>query len=484
MRPHLAGPLVLAALAVGCGAATRDQPQRDRTWWYHGYPPHDEIRLRGEVSSVAVGFGKVWAIAADGASGRTRLVRIDPRREQVDGRLSLKRFAPPFAVGAGHVWILGVSACSKRASCAVVDAIDPKAFVPASRTVIRTPGYIVVRLLVADHDGLWLANEGDLAAYRPGPGMLWRVDPQTRKVVARVALPSAPLALAAGGSRIWITDSSGHLRAVDKRTNRLVKRAVALGRFPSAAVAAAGERVWAATPGALIEVDGQRMATVRRIRFPSPLRAEVSANGRWVWVSTVRGDVYRIDARTGRPGRPLRLTSHRGLLAEPGLLWTTREHAVVRIANWPGWDARPRAPQCTAAQLRASAFFQGATGSLAGGVKLRNVSARACTLAGFPRLRLTDERGRSLPVAVGHSRPRWEFSTAPGNWPYQTIAPGKSSGFDVWWSNWCGKPARLVFRVALPGGSRKAAWPTGPRCDAPGEPSGVTVSPYGGGFGS
>ena len=172
-----------------------------------------------------------------------------------------------------------------------------------------------------------------------------------------------------------------------------------------------------------------------------------------------------------------------GLAAAAAILWTSRGDAVIRVANWPGWDGHAKAPRCAASQLHASTFFQGATGSLAGRLTLRNSSRSACTLVGFPRLRTTDARGRRLPITVGHVRPHWEFSTAPGNWPFQTVRPGKASGFDVWWSNWCGPPARVVFHVLLPGGERSAAWSTGPRCDAPGYPSTVTISPYGGGFG-
>jgi hypothetical protein len=70
-------------------------------WWYHGYPPHDEIRLRGDVHSVVVGLGKVWALESDLNRGVTRLVRIEPRRDSVDRRAALRRFEPPLAVGAG-----------------------------------------------------------------------------------------------------------------------------------------------------------------------------------------------------------------------------------------------------------------------------------------------------------------------------------------------------------------------------------------------
>ena len=96
-------------------------------WWYHGYPPHDEIRLRGDVHSVVVGLGKVWALESDLNRGVTRLVRIEPRRDSVDRRAALRRFEPPLAVGAGLVWTLSGTRCrgSSGGSCAAVDAIDP-----------------------------------------------------------------------------------------------------------------------------------------------------------------------------------------------------------------------------------------------------------------------------------------------------------------------------------------------------------------------
>jgi hypothetical protein len=124
-------PVLVAAACDSSRTATprprHRKPAGRPMWWYHGYPPHDEIRLRGDVHSVVVGLGKVWALESDLNRGVTRLVRIEPRRDSVDRRAALRRFEPPLAVGAGLVWTLSGTRCrgSSGGSCAAVDAIDP-----------------------------------------------------------------------------------------------------------------------------------------------------------------------------------------------------------------------------------------------------------------------------------------------------------------------------------------------------------------------
>jgi hypothetical protein len=119
MKRLAAGMLVVPVLVAAACDSSRTATPRPRhrkpagrpMWWYHGYPPHDEIRLRGDVHSVVVGLGKVWALESDLNRGVTRLVRIEPRRDSVDRRAALRRFEPPLAVGAGLVWTLSGTRC-------------------------------------------------------------------------------------------------------------------------------------------------------------------------------------------------------------------------------------------------------------------------------------------------------------------------------------------------------------------------------------
>lgn len=86
---------------------------------------------------------------------------------------------------------------------------------------------------------------------------------------------------------------------------------------------------------------------------------------------------------------------------------------------------------------------------------------------------------------------RWqELTDPPGS--LRALRPGKSAVVGIWWRNWSGRgnpgggsvsaaPDAIVFGVA-PGDSISApvrrSYPLGPRCDAPGMPSVLSVTPF------
>ena len=53
---------------------------------------------------------------------------------------------------------------------------------------------------------------------------VWRLDPRTLKVTARVAVGSAPSTLAADGRRVWVANEAGQtISAIDTSTNHVVQ---------------------------------------------------------------------------------------------------------------------------------------------------------------------------------------------------------------------------------------------------------------------
>jgi len=133
---------------------------------------------------------------------------------------------------------------------------------------------------------------------------------------------------------------------------------------------------------------------------------------------------------------------------------------------------------CTAQDLALAAFgWGGATGSMAGGATLINVSPEPCRLAGKPGVALFAKRGG--PIATGGSGE----PTPSGD------AVELSEGDVAWvitdWSNWCGDPpARpLTLRLSLPGGAGDLDAPVRedgnsrniPRCDVRDAPSTIGV---------
>jgi hypothetical protein len=150
----------------------------------------------------------------------------------------------------------------------------------------------------------------------------------------------------------------------------------------------------------------------------------------------------------------------------------------------------PLAPPCPASALRAQLALQGATGSLVGGVTLRNVGAKACSLLGWPTVsftgkaaKLTKWRVKDVPAQTA---PLDVLTDPPGS--LRALQPGKSVGVTLWWSNWCGPASRPASGPGPPPQALELTLasrttiriPVGqaPRCDQPQYPSTLSVGPY------
>lgn len=122
------------------------------------------------------------------------------------------------------------------------------------------------------------------------------------------------------------------------------------------------------------------------------------------------------------------------------------------------------APACKASQLRATLFFQGATGNLAGGITIVNRSSQPCALVGRPKLSFAGATSKWRET-------RWQKGLAAI--PFDPLAPppgslrslprGEHVSVQLWWSNWCGRgsndggasgqpPTGIV--LTAPGGGR------------------------------
>lgn len=123
----------------------------------------------------------------------------------------------------------------------------------------------------------------------------------------------------------------------------------------------------------------------------------------------------------------------------------------------------PLAPACTASQLDATLFLQGATQSLVGPISIVNRSSRPCSLLGRPKL------------SFAGATSQWQETNfhVPGAMPFDPLAPPRGSlralaprehvSVMLWWSNWCGTgakpdgnltPSPSAIVLALPSGGR------------------------------
>ena len=142
---------------------------------------------------------------------------------------------------------------------------------------------------------------------------------------------------------------------------------------------------------------------------------------------------------------------------------------------------------CAPADLAATAAWQGATGSMAGGVRVTNRGSTACAIDGPPRLAVIKAGSRILAthyVAANQADLGGGPPPGPG-----ILEPGDVGGWWLLWDNWCGSnltPTTVELTlpdgsgpvVARPAASRPAEVGSRPRCDAPGSPSTLTMTAF------
>ena len=160
------------------------------------------------------------------------------------------------------------------------------------------------------------------------------------------------------------------------------------------------------------------------------------------------------------------------MLAAGGAIPWLPQHPVKATAH------PPLAPDCRAGELRAHLFLQGATGSLIGGIALRNAGSAPCSLVGPPQVSFAGAAAaRSQIKHLGRSpQPPDVLADPPGS--LRALAPGKSAGVNLIWSNWCGPPP-AGFAIGLGGGTTLVVpVAQAPRCDAPQSPSLLSVAPF------
>jgi DNA-directed RNA polymerase specialized sigma24 family protein len=214
---------------------------------------------------------------------------------------------------------------------------------PASRRGPAVFGLAAALLLAALATGVWSITDAGTARSAPGPrvvttvavadglgrsaqvafGSVWlsatnddavlRVDPRTRRVLARIAV-GTDVNLGAGAGGVWAVPrrpsrATTRLIRIDPRTNRVVAR-IAIpspgGRYPlGGAAILAGRRVWVVGAQGLVAVDPATNRLVRQVVLGGDfLVAESHLRGNELWIIRADQSITRLDAFTGhRLGR-------------------------------------------------------------------------------------------------------------------------------------------------------------------------------------
>jgi len=146
----------------------------------------------------------------------------------------------------------------------------------------------------------------------------------------------------------------------------------------------------------------------------------------------------------------------------------------------------PTTRACTPDDLTATAEWQGATGAMAGGIRVTNVSSSACVVDGPPKLAVIKAGTTTMPTAYSASKvlPGGTEPPGPG-----LLEPEDQGSWWLFWTNWCGQdlvPTTVAVTLpdgsgtvaAVPGSSPRPGMSGRPRCDAPSSPSSLTVTAF------
>jgi DNA-directed RNA polymerase specialized sigma24 family protein len=178
-------------------------------------------------------------------------------------------------------------------------------------TARSAPGpRVVANVVLADGLGrtaqtafgsVWLSATNEAAVLR--------VDPRTRRVIARIPV-GTDVNIGAGGGGVWAvprrpTIEQARLIRIDPRTNRVVARIPIPSpgaRYPlGGATVLAGPRVWVVGAMGLVAVDPRTDRPVRQVVLGGDYLVVGSVRrGHELWLGRADGSITRFDATSGR----------------------------------------------------------------------------------------------------------------------------------------------------------------------------------------
>jgi Protein of unknown function (DUF4232) len=140
-------------------------------------------------------------------------------------------------------------------------------------------------------------------------------------------------------------------------------------------------------------------------------------------------------------------------------------------------DAPPSAlSTCRAADLSATAQWQGALGSRIGTITVTNNGAGACLLPAYPAMQIETAQGQVTPTDNA------AFTDANDAGGDMLLQPGQQAATDVRWSNQCPQATVtdiFLLRVTLPDGNGSFTVPTSvPPCLGDTQPSHLSQQPF------
>ncbi len=262
-------------------------------------------RTLAAVAAVALALGGVGLplalLSGLGGSRPPVVSSLSPRLNAAVGAvIRVPEGAVDVAVGYGAVWVSGFGRLTK---------LDP-----ASRRVIEvvsTPGTEDYSQVAVGLRAVWVTADG---------GRLYRIDPATGRVVARIAIGGPIQGVGTGAGSVWVTRIAGEhgdLIRVDAATNHVVS-VTKVGPGSGSVLYAFGA-LWVTntSPPSVDRVDPST-GLVTRMGFTGLIGAGYGS----LWAASGLDDtVVRVDPRTGTPIAVLRVPRAEAVAVGAGGVW-------------------------------------------------------------------------------------------------------------------------------------------------------------------
>lgn len=276
-----------------------------------------------DAETITLGAGSVWA------TGPRVLLRIDPATDSVVARILLPALAGAVAVAGRLVWVVTNPAHTSAAATApsLLWSIDTSTNRLAGTPIALSPMASAGKL-VATKGSLWVTNDQHGAF-----GRLYRIDPRTRKIVARIPIPNDPASIVAADGFLWVGESDrGKIVRLDPKSGAVEGRPISVGGA-LLTLAAADGTIWVANNygGRLATIDARTAKLIAN--RPLPGVYEIAASKGTAWATFARTGTLTGFSPAGRlTHRPLKIHGGaEGVAAGARQLWVINSLGVARI---------------------------------------------------------------------------------------------------------------------------------------------------------
>lgn len=232
--------------------------------------------------------------------------------------------------------IASLGGCSSGTGSSSSSGAGPNASAASPAAPAAPPANVTATIAVPDNpNGMILAHGSLWVASRHG-NLVYRLDPASGQVIAKVSVGDEPSYLVDDGHAVWVTEfGAGAMARIDAATNAVEQ--VPLPADPAGPPAAGAGRVWQAVGGTIVAIDATSKKAIGTISVNA--EAGFAVIGGYVWVGLPSGQgIQRYDATSLKPADEVATTTSVGsLVASDGMsLWAAGPKSIVQLDSKTG----------------------------------------------------------------------------------------------------------------------------------------------------